>query len=334
MNLIDRYVKEVAKYLPKDACEDVSKELRANIEDMLPDNYNEEDVYKVLEELGSPMKLANEYNPQKRYLIGPGYFDKYLKVLKMVVGICIAVSIGIETIAYIINTAQTDYVGIIVELFTKVIAGALVGAVQGVFWVTIVFVILERSGVESGYLPFCDSKWTPESLPSSVNQHLKISRGETVFSVICTIVFTALLYFQPQLLAVYNLNDTGITNSVPLFNINRLNVYMFYILTLAVLQLGLFIWKYITERWNMPIIICNAIYNFLLCLLVVVIAKDSSLINTEFVPAIADLTQGTINNIARWVNKGKWIFAVVFIGLCFWDSISNYYRYRLYIRKN
>jgi len=101
MSLIDRYVHAVAQYLPKDTRDDVLKELRTNIEDMLPENYTEKDVYKILEGLGSPLELANEYNPKKRYLIGPGYYDKYLLILKMVVGICIAVSIGIAILDFI-----------------------------------------------------------------------------------------------------------------------------------------------------------------------------------------------------------------------------------------
>ena len=53
MNLIDRYVYSVAEYLPGRA-NDVTRELRSNIEDMLPENHTEEDVYRVLEELGNP----------------------------------------------------------------------------------------------------------------------------------------------------------------------------------------------------------------------------------------------------------------------------------------
>ena len=73
MNLIDRYVYSVAEYLPGDIANDVTRELRSNIEDMLPENHTEEDVYRVLEELGNPLELAKEYHPGKRYLIGPGF---------------------------------------------------------------------------------------------------------------------------------------------------------------------------------------------------------------------------------------------------------------------
>ncbi len=49
MNLINIYVEEVAKRLPEKNREDIILELRSTIEDMLPDDYNEDDEKRVLE---------------------------------------------------------------------------------------------------------------------------------------------------------------------------------------------------------------------------------------------------------------------------------------------
>lgn len=330
MNLIDRYVYAVGKYLPQEIRNDVLKELRTNIEDMLPENYTEKDVYKILEEMGSPLKLANEYNPRKRYLIGPGYFDKYLAVLKTVVGICINVSIVIAIISSVVNPSEIALIDKVVEVFTNVLTGALVGTMQGAFWVTLIFVILERSGVEAGHLPFYNEKWTPDLLPKvSMDNQLKISRGETVFSIICTIISTALLYLQPQLIALYIKGENGVMNTTPLFNMDRLKAYMIYIFTLTVFQLGIFAWKYIAERWNIPLIICNSIYNVLMCILVVVMLRDNALFNEQFVPAIVDFTKGSIQTIEIWFDKGKWIFAGFFIAASALDSITTLYKYSI-----
>ncbi|TDL75899.1 hypothetical protein [Peribacillus frigoritolerans] len=48
MNLIHLYINEVTRRLP---AEDIALELRSNIEDMLPEDYSEEDVKKVLQPL-------------------------------------------------------------------------------------------------------------------------------------------------------------------------------------------------------------------------------------------------------------------------------------------
>lgn len=330
MNLIDRYVYAVGKYLPNDIRMDVLKELRTNIEDMLPENYTERDVYNILEELGSPLKLASEYNAGKRYLIGPGYFENYLAILKMVIGICIAVSVSIPIITFIVNPPEIDLMNNIIRLFINMITGVLAGGVQGTFWVTLIFVILERSGAEAGDLPFYSEKWTPDSLPEiPVNDHMKISRGETVFSMICTIAFTALLYLNPQLIAIYSKGENNVVNTAALFNITRLKVYMIFIFALAIFQLGVFVWKYITERWNKPLIIFNTLNNVLVCILAVAMIRDSELINAEFIPTIADLTNGSIETIAIWLDRGKRIFVGFFVATCAWDSIAIFYKYWL-----
>lgn len=328
MSLIDRYVHAVAGYLPKDTRDDVLQELRTNIEDMLPEDYTDKDVYKVLEELGSPLNLANEYSPKKRYLIGPGYYEKYLSILKMVVGICIAASVSIAVAMWIVDFSPVNYIDKIVELFTNMITGAFVGAVQGAFWVTLIFVILERSGIETGHMPFYDEKWTPDSLPElPENGVLKISRGETVFAMIVTIIFTALVYFQPQLIALYTLGENGLVKVTPVFDLNRLSYYMIFIFASAIFQLGIFVWKYIVERWNMPLVVFHTLYNVLISILIVVMLSDSGLFNPDFIPAIAGLVDGSVETIAAWFNRGMWIFAGVFIGLSAWDSVSTIYKY-------
>lgn len=83
-NLIERYVYDVARRLPEKDREDVKKELRANIYDMLPDGMGDEAVKKVLYELGSPASLAEKYRTRPRYLISPAYFDEYVNALKWI----------------------------------------------------------------------------------------------------------------------------------------------------------------------------------------------------------------------------------------------------------
>ncbi len=83
-NMIERYLYDVAKRLPEDIREDVKNELRSNIEDMLSDDPGEEEIEKVLLEMGSPAKLAVKYQPNPRYLISPELFDDYFTGLKIV----------------------------------------------------------------------------------------------------------------------------------------------------------------------------------------------------------------------------------------------------------
>lgn len=330
MKLIEQYVYTVMEHLPLALRDDIGKELRTNIEDMLPENYSEEDVYQVLMKLGSPWKLASEYNTQKRYLIGPGYYEKYISMLKMVIGICVSVFIGISLLVWIIEfTGGGDYIDHITKLISSVISSGVNGALQATFWVTIVFVILERTGMEPGYIPIFNKEWTPDHLPEiPVNDKLKISRGETVFSMFFTILFTALIFFQPQLIAFYSVQGKEPLTSTPLFDLDRLKFYLPIILILTVIQLVLSVWKYIARSWNLPLIIMNAIYNMVICILVIVWMSDPSLFNSVFTDAIANAVKTSPLTISTWLTISKRIFVVVFISICLWDSIINFLRFQ------
>lgn len=327
MNLIDRYIYAVGQYLPMDIRDDILEELRTNIEDMLPGNYTEKDAYEVLEKLGSPMKLANEYNPQRKYLIGPGYFDKYISILKIVVGICVIVFTSISTINFIVGRGPINLTDVIVGVFTSAITGGLVGAVQAMFWVTMIFAILETSGVELGHIPLKGRAWTPDSLAGlNVNDKMQISRGQTIFTMITTIIFTGLLYLQPQLIAVYTKADNGSINIIPLFHAERLKAYMIFIFILAIFQLSISVWKYISRNWTRPLIILNGLNNILMSLLLVIMVSDNQLFNSSFIPIVSKLIDTPIGTTTIWFNRIKWIFGAFFIGISTWDSIAIFYK--------
>jgi hypothetical protein len=97
MNLIDRYVAEVGKNLPLlKGREDIEKELRSTLEDMLEDRISttgrmrdEAMEIELLKEYGSPQQVAATYNPQP-YLIGPRLFPFFLMVLKIVITVIVS----------------------------------------------------------------------------------------------------------------------------------------------------------------------------------------------------------------------------------------------------
>ena len=103
MKMIDRYVYAVTDHMSEDTREDVSLKLRANIEDMLPENPTESDVRVVLEKLGNPNNLANEYYQKKNYLIGPSLYYKYIAVLKLVIYIVSIVFLCITLLKWALN---------------------------------------------------------------------------------------------------------------------------------------------------------------------------------------------------------------------------------------
>src|SRR5688572_6124483 len=87
MEMIERYVYVVTHRLPEAQREDVANELRATIEDMAADQAKGEPVTDTqiaaaLEQLGDPGQLADKYTRPRGYLIGPAWYETYIKTLK------------------------------------------------------------------------------------------------------------------------------------------------------------------------------------------------------------------------------------------------------------
>jgi hypothetical protein len=326
MKLIDRYVYAVTERLPVEIREDVNKELHANIEDMLPENAEEDDVKKVLEKLGDPVKLANEYNPTRKYLIGPDIYDTYISVLKLVISIVTIVLVFVTLIEEVVNpSANEELIKMSIEIFTNLISTAIQGVVQGFLWVTLVFVIIERTGVNEGKIPFIKKKWSIDDLPEvSVTNKRKISRVETAFSMFFSMLFLIIIYYQPQLIGIYEKNGNGITLSAPLFIVERLQSYIFIIILVAFLGFGIQIWKFIAMKWSVPLAIANTIYNLASCILVLLMISDGSLLNQSVISSLANLTEVLPSQLTNTWQWGIRVSIAVLILVTLGDSINGF----------
>ena len=145
MKLIDVYIQEVTRRLPEKNCEDIARELRSSIEDMLPDKYMEDDVKKVLAKMGNPSTLASAYLNRPSYLIGPRYFEVYMTILKMVLPI-MTIIVLISFIAGKVADFNGDeaVVNLLFSILGEGIVKVLYAWMQVFFWTTFSFAIAER----------------------------------------------------------------------------------------------------------------------------------------------------------------------------------------------
>ena len=322
MNLIDRYVFAVTEHLSDNNRKDVADELRSNIEDMLPDHPTDKDIREVLEKMGNPRKLADEYNPTKRYLIGPTHFDSYISLLKLVTGIVVSVVLGVTLLGWVVDIPNnSNYVGLITDL----IGSAVSAAIQAAVWVTIVYAILERTGVSEGQIPFSKKTWTVDDLPTgAVPPSKKISRAETGLSLFFTLLFVSVLYFNPNLIAMY-IHENSTTTIIPLFSEERLSLYLIGIILITLVQLVIIVWKFIQSKWNLPLAIANAVQNVASSVFIILLLSDKQLINREFLTGIARLTNASASQmINNWYHTTSYVIIIVFIVICVWDSISAF----------
>ncbi len=170
MELLDRYLQAVKKYLPWQRQDDILAELRANLEAQLEEKEEElgrpltqKEAEEWLKHIGPPMKMAARYQPQQ-YLIGPELFPVYWYVLKLVMFWAVAVFLIVSGVQLAVD--QTSATSAALHAALK-IPGVLV---QSAGWVTVIFAALE---LVAKYYPMhmpqqienLTAQWSPASLP-------------------------------------------------------------------------------------------------------------------------------------------------------------------------
>jgi len=208
MTLIERYVTEVGKRLPRKNRKDIEAELRSTLEDMLEDRAQQAGrpaddalVEDLLLEYGSPKKIAITYQTHP-YLIGPEVFPTYAIVMKIVI---FAVTLGL-TIATVIGLFGSIMTGLESLKELGEFIGGLVTALAAAFGnVTLIFAILERVlppfELEMDEEDWTPAEWTREKGP------LHLSRGEIIVSFVFTAALLIVLNFYPQILGIWTMED-------------------------------------------------------------------------------------------------------------------------------
>ena len=123
MNLIDKYIAEVGKHLPRKQRADIEAEIRSTLEDMLEERNqaeasNEAQVIELLKEYGEPRKVAESYIGP-RYLIGPRLYPTFELIVKIV----LAAVLGAGLLGYGLSAS-----------ITKSFAGTEFFSFLGQFW--------------------------------------------------------------------------------------------------------------------------------------------------------------------------------------------------------
>lgn len=204
MNLIDRYVAEFGKNLPLlKGREDIEKELRSTLEDMLEDRAgqagrprDEAMEIELLKEYGSPQKVAATYNPQP-YLIGPRMFPFFLMVLKIVITVVVTVLLVLTGIRAVTDTPfmGADFVNIVGKGLGDIVSAAIMAF--GI--IVVVFAILERVLPDSEIGDFSDEKdWDPASLAKEPDPDT-VKRGELIAEIVFTFIGLAILNLYPEI---------------------------------------------------------------------------------------------------------------------------------------
>ena len=192
-SLTDRYVAATVRGLDEAQRPEVERELRATIEDMVDARLEAgaptraEAERAVLVELGDPVRLAAGYSGRPLHLIGPGVYPEWLRLVRVLLVVIVPISVVGNLVArlFVEDVAATN-VG---SLVGSSIALAITVALHVVFWTTLVFAILERTGHAS-----LDT-WTPEQLPDTSGTG-RVGFGETAANVVFLVLVALALVWQ------------------------------------------------------------------------------------------------------------------------------------------
>lgn len=165
MELLDRYLFAVGRYLPKERRDDILAEMRVNILALVEDReqdlgrpLNLEEEEAVLKQHGHPMLVAARYLPQQ-HLIGPTVFPFYWHVMK--------VAAPWVALLYIIGRS-TQFItqSVTPERIADIAFGFIPVAFYAAAWITLVFALMEYGTSRYMKNPKVLYAWKPRNLPA------------------------------------------------------------------------------------------------------------------------------------------------------------------------
>lgn len=164
MELLDRYLQAVRKYLPKNRRDDIAAELRSNILEQVEDKEAElgrpltiEEEEEMLRKHGHPMIVATRYMPQQQ-LIGSTVFPYYWFTLKAALPMALLAYTVVMSLTFI---SQPVTLGRVVAMLFRFPQIALYTA----FWITVVFIVMDFA--QAKYVKKSQTlyAWSPRKLP-------------------------------------------------------------------------------------------------------------------------------------------------------------------------
>ncbi|WAA13153.1 HAAS signaling domain-containing protein [Fervidibacillus halotolerans] len=314
MDYINRYIYAVTKYFSGKQREEIEKELRANIMDMIEQQQGpelfEEKVKQVLLKLGDPENIADGYRGTKRYLIGPNYYDTYILVLKIVIA---SVFVGISLAVLVENLfISGNQIGQVMENYVSLVFS---GVLQAFTWTTVAFFIIERKNRFASHLTQ-KREWDLSKLPAIPHNKAIISFADAIATiVVTTVVYTiviTIIFSDPELIAAYVQGDNG-TVVIPVFHTDVLQGYKFFILTVFMMSILKALLKLYYRKWTVSHAVIHSVLTALVTIITLVILLDSTVWNANFATEIDSLVNWSIDFPLFWKRVKQSIVAVVAI---------------------
>jgi hypothetical protein len=322
--LTERYVAAALERIPDDRRQDTGKDIRGAIDEMVAqriDMGEPEDaaIRAALTELGDPTRLGDSYHESKRYLIGPGWYPAYVEVLRRVLVVAVPV---IAVISMLLTVGEDD--GDLADAIASGLSSVWVVGIQVLLWVTVGFVIAERTMGPDGPALLRGREWTIDDLPEAT-QGRQIGLTETLISVIAMAAFGVLAFLQWERgigAFVRGIDDSD--EHLPLLNPDLGTGWVVAFFALLAISIGAAIARYVAGVWTRPMLLLTAGEFVLWTVFMVTLAVSEPIFNPE-------LAQRVDGVDADWWTAGgsaNLIAAIIVIAINLWDVWDGWQGYR------
>lgn len=308
--LTERYISATITSLPPDAQDDVRAELEASIADATEARLEQgEDPAaaerSVLTELGDPAVLAARYTDRPLHLIGPRYYLAWWRLLKLLLIIVPICAVGGVALAQTIAGAPVE------EIIGQAISVGLSSVMHLFFWVTLVFVILERTGADT--VRTWDLDQLPEPRPTGTG------RADLVASLVFAgIGVGALLWDRFRGFVVVD------GDVMPFLHPDLWPWALLGLFALIGLEAGLAILIYARGRWTIPLAVTNTALAVLFLSWALTLLGNGLLLNPEFVDTV--FRDNGVQADSLRILGVLLVFGIV--GVSVWDIIDGWLKTR------
>ncbi|HEX6271021.1 MAG TPA: hypothetical protein VFZ43_12350 [Anaerolineales bacterium] len=277
MNLIDKYITEVGKHLPRRNRADIEAEIRSTLEDMLEERKQAQGevddamIIELLKEYGAPRQVAESY-VGPRYLIGPRVYP----IFELVTRIVLAVLLGLALVGLGIGLARSSLTG---PEFLRTVGDSAAGLLSGLITafgnIVLVFAILERVLPAKEFTRETED-WNPAQLASEPDPD-RVSFGEQIVGIFFLALVLVILNLYPGIIGIGFFNESDWVFISPVLTEAFFN-YLPWINVLALLQIGFSVYLLRQGVWNSGMRIVNILLELAGIALAVVMLRGPALV--------------------------------------------------------
>ncbi len=297
--LVDRYVFTALRRIPEQQRADIDRELRASIEDAVDARVDagetrEAAVESALTELGDPERLADRYAGRPAFLIGPELFPLWRRLVRTLLWSVLPIVVTLGVVAQLFDDPEIG----------KIIGGAVTGLITVgahiCFWVTLVFAILERTGVGKAGL---SARWSPKDLPK-YEAH-RATLGQLISGAVWATLLIAGLVLQQFFFT-----------DVPVLDPANWAFWWPVLIALLVLRIFYHVWVHRIGGWTRTVAVVNAVLTVAYTVPLVWLLATDRFFNPEF-HGFVDVEGADVKG---WLSTT--IIAVLVVG-GLWDIVTT-----------